>query len=466
MKLQKIMADTKAGNFTRVMQKHAGRAKERLLQNLGKADRTRDEVFEIYLKDFNKQQAAAMKLHKEFKNFVSCARAMQAASKGLIDALSQNYESDWVGYDQIHARSQTLEMLWDDFCHKVNDQVAIPMTAYVNQFNEIRLKIAKRKRKLVDFDGCRHNLQSLQNTRKRDEMKIGRAKEQLDASKRLYEVINNELLDELPALYDSRIPFLVSNLQTLFSAEALFHAEKSNIYTHLTDIMEKLSIESQKGSYTNRQILHQRRGDDARHYEEIEFKRGTLEKAKFNNISIPVPTTDIRRSPTPIKKDYQDGRASPLITRSSSDFRDNRSSPVVTRSTASLKKDPYHDDIPFSRAPLQHKDEKEYEPVDGSQFDDSHIDRPLSTSSKKMDELYDIPVGATTVDLPPGVLYRVRATYKYTAEDVDELGFEGGEIIRVVEFDDPEEQEEGWLIGIKESTGEKGLFPANFTRPI
>lgn len=466
MKLQKIMADTKAGNFTRVMQKHAGRAKERLLQNLGKADRTRDEVFELYLKDFNKQQAAAMKLHKEFKNFVSCARAMQAASKGLIDALSQNYETDWIGYDQIHTRSQTLEMLWDDFCHKVNDQVAIPMTTYVNQFNEIRLKIAKRKRKLVDYDGCRHNLQSLQNTRKRDEMKIGRAKEQLDASKRLYEVINNELLDELPALYDSRIPFLVSNLQTLFSAEALFHAEKSNIYNQLTDVMEKLSVESQKGSYTNRRILHQRRGDDARHYEEIEFKRGTLEKSKFNNISIPVPTMDSRRSPTPIKTDYQEGRASPLITRSTSDFRENRSSPLVNRSTASLKKDPYHDDIPFSRAPLQHKDDKEYEPVDGNQFDDSHIDRPLSTSSKKMDELYDIPVGATTVDLPPGVLYRVRATYKYTAEDVDELGFEGGEIIRVIEFDEPEEQEEGWLLGIKESTGEKGLFPANFTRPI
>ncbi|KAK8788141.1 hypothetical protein V5799_022083 [Amblyomma americanum] len=61
---------------------------------------------------------------------------------------------------------------------------------------------------------------------------------------------------------------------------------------------------------------------------------------------------------------------------------------------------------------------------------------------------------------------QVRATYKYTAEDVDELNFESGEIIRVIEYDDPEEQEEGWLMGIKESTGEKGLFPANFTRPI
>lgn len=33
--------------------------------------------------------------------------------------------------------------------------------------------------------------------------------------------------------------------------------------------------------------------------------------------------------------------------------------------------------------------------------------------SNKMDELYDIPVGATTTDLPPGVLYRVSKKKKY-----------------------------------------------------
>ena len=54
--------------------------------------------------------------------------------------------------------------------------------------------------------------------------------------------------------------------------------------------------------------------------------------------------------------------------------------------------------------------------------------------------------GATTEDLPPGVLYRVRATYKYTREDVDEISFEVGEIINVVEYEDPEEQvsRRGW----------------------
>lgn len=37
-------------------------------------------------------------------------------------------------------------------------------------------------------------------------------------------------------------------------------------------------------------------------------------------------------------------------------------------------------------------------------------------------------IGATTTDLPPGVLYRVKATYKYVREDADELSFDVGEV--------------------------------------
>lgn len=49
-------------------------------------------------------------------------------------------------------------------------------------------------------------------------------------------------------------------------------------------------------------------------------------------------------------------------------------------------------------------------------------------------------IGATTTDLPPGVLYRVKATYKYVKEDADELSFDVGETIQVIEYDDPEDQ--------------------------
>lgn len=57
-----------------------------------------------------------------------------------------------------------------------------------------------------------------------------------------------------------------------------------------------------------------------------------------------------------------------------------------------------------------------------------------------LSEFLNIFAGATTTDLPSGVLYRVKATYKYVKEDVDELSFEVGDVIRVIEYDDPEDQ--------------------------
>lgn len=65
--------------------------------------------------------------------------------------------------------------------------------------------------------------------KKRDEVKISKGREQLEEAKRTYEILNSELHDELPALYDSRILFLVNNLQSLFNAEYVFHSEASKV---------------------------------------------------------------------------------------------------------------------------------------------------------------------------------------------------------------------------------------------
>lgn len=85
----------------------------------------------------------------------------------------------------------------------------------------------------MDYDGQRHNFQALQTNmaKKRDEQKISRGRELLEEAKRTYEMLNSELHDELPALHDSRILFLVTNLQTLFSAEQVFHAETAKVST-------------------------------------------------------------------------------------------------------------------------------------------------------------------------------------------------------------------------------------------
>lgn len=66
-------------------------------------------------------------------------------------------------------------------------------------------------------------------SKKRDDVKLNKGREQLDEAKRTFEILNSELHDELPALHDSRILFLVTNLQSLFNAEQVFHAENAKV---------------------------------------------------------------------------------------------------------------------------------------------------------------------------------------------------------------------------------------------
>jgi len=352
------MADTKGANISKMMLKQAGRAKEKLMQNLGKADKTTDEIFEEHLNNFNSQQVNSTRLHKDINNYLRCIRAMQTASKNLMETLHDIYEKDWVGQDMLYMQAQNTEMLWADLAHKLSDQVVIPLNTYQGQFPEMRKKIDKRGRKLIDFDAERHAVQTMQNNPNRNEGKYVKVKEQMENAKRTYELLNSELHDELPALYDSRILFLVTNLQTLFSAEEVFHSEMSKVFSDLEGTVDKLAKEVQKGT----------------------LPRKVLPK------------------PAPL-------------------------GPVINNA-------------------------------------------PVITNSAPLNSLNSPPKGATTDNLPPGVLYKVKASYKYQAEDTDELQFEVGEVIDVVEYDDPEEQEEGWLMGIKNSSGQKGMFPANFTRPI
>jgi len=418
------MADTKGGNLSRLVLKQAGRAKEKILQNLGKADKTTDEIFEEHLQNFNTQQVNATRLHKDINNYLRCIRAMQTASKNLMETLSDIYEKEWVGQDMLYVQAQNNEMLWADLAHKLSDQVVIPLNTYQAQFPEMRKKIDKRGRKLIDFDAERHAVQQMQNNPNRNEAKFIKAKEQMENAKRTYEVLNSELHDELPALHDSRILFLVTNMQTLFAAEEVFHSETAKVYSELEGVVDKLAKEVQKGT----------------------LPRKTFPKPQPITNANPVITNSSPNSTlaSPPKGEWT----------SSDEGKTNGFDKFKNATNGSSSRSKYGG---ISQSPT-----KDYEPI-GGQSDTNGTSR-LNGNGRA--DLYDIPSGATTDNLPPGVLYKVKATYKYQAEDMDELQFEVGEIIDVIEYEDPEEQEEGWLMGVKDSTGQKGLFPANFTKPI
>jgi len=409
-----------AEGIAKLVTKQAGRAKEKLMQNLGKADRTTDDIFEEHLSNFNQQQVNANRLHKDIGSYIRCVKAMQAASKNLMETLSEVYESNWVGHDLTYVQAQNQEMLWADLSHKLSDQVLIPLNTYQGQFPEMRKKIDKRGRKLIDFDKERHNIQQLQTNPNRNEAKFARSKEHMESAKRTYEILNSELHDELPALHDSRLQFMVTSMQTLFASEEVFHNETAKVYSELEAIIDKCAKEVQKGTMP-RKIL-----------------------PKPQPLSSPLSSTTSNSMSTAPKA-------------------------LNGNSSMSMKGKFGFGSFGRNSGMAQHK--QEYETVVNNQNNrdtngggGSYQNAPAGGQGGQ--ETYDIPVGASTDNLPPGVLYKVKASYKYQAEDVDELNFEVGEIMNVVSYEDPEEQEEGWLMGIKEANGQKGMFPANFTRPM
>jgi len=414
------MADIKTANLAKLVSKQAGRAKEKLLQNLGKADKTTDEIFEEHLLNFNQQQNSATRLQKDISNYIRCIKAMQMASKNLMDTLTEVYEPQWTGQDLLTVQGQNSEMLWADLAHKLSDQVLIPLNTYQGQFPEMRKKIEKRGRKLIDYDKERHNVQTLQANPTRNEAKYARAKEAMDCAKRTYEILNSELHDELPALFDSRVLFLVTNMQTVFAAEEVFHSETAKVYSELEAIIDKLAKDVQKGTLPKK-IL----------------PKPQLNQSLNSASSLGSPPKATNGTSSPSRH-----FGSSFGSHSRADYE-----PVGPTSTGPPGGPP---ERPTSRGP--HTNGARYSNATGA--------------NSGSNEMYDIPIGATTDNLPPGTLYRVKASYKYQAEDMDELNFEVGETIRVVEYEDAEDQEEGWLMGIKEATGQKGMFPANFTRPI
>lgn len=190
---------------------------------------------------------------------------MAAASRGFQEAVRETYEAEWPGGEHVRAMSQSLDLVWDDFHEKMLAQVLNPVAAHANQFTvhppsfpssppsplllhswdwgtgrrvqETRAKIAKRGRKLVDYDSARHALGAAKG---QSEAKQQKAAETLAVARKMYEDLNVELRDELPALFDSRITFYVNTMQSVFNLEQTFHSETAKLSRELCVQMDEL----------------------------------------------------------------------------------------------------------------------------------------------------------------------------------------------------------------------------------
>ncbi|XP_063110848.1 bridging integrator 2 isoform X3 [Cavia porcellus] len=238
------MAEGKAGGaaglFAKQVQKKFSRAQEKVLQKLGKTVETKDERFEQSAGNFYQQQAEGHKLYKDLKSFLSAVKVMHESSKRVSETLQEIYSSEWDGHEDLKAIAGNNDLLWEDYEEKLADQALRTMENYVAQFSEIKERIAKRGRKLVDYDSARHHLEAVQNAKKKDEAKIAKAEEEFNKAQLVFEDLNQELLEELPVLYNSRIGCYVTVFQNISNLRDVFYREMSKLNHSLYEVMSKL----------------------------------------------------------------------------------------------------------------------------------------------------------------------------------------------------------------------------------
>ncbi|XP_039571503.1 bridging integrator 2 isoform X3 [Passer montanus] len=250
-----------AGLFARQVQKHFSRAQEKVLQKLGKTVETKDEQFEQSAYNFQLQQNEGHKLYKELKGFVGAVRVMHESSRRVAETLQEIYSPEWDGHEELRAIAESNDLLWDDYEAKLVDQALRLMENYLVQFGDFKERIAKRGRKLVDYDSARHHLEALQSAKKKDEAKIAKAEEEFNKAQAVFEDLNRDLREELPVLYGSRIACYVTVFQNISNLRDVFYKEMSKLNRDLYEVMSKLEKQHSskvfiiKGVPSNRRSL-------------------------------------------------------------------------------------------------------------------------------------------------------------------------------------------------------------------
>ncbi|XP_073864913.1 myc box-dependent-interacting protein 1 isoform X45 [Macaca fascicularis] len=402
----------------------SGRAGLTVLQKLGKADETKDEQFEQCVQNFNKQLTEGTRLQKDLRTYLASVKAMHEASKKLNECLQEVYEPDWPGRDEANKIAENNDLLWMDYHQKLVDQALLTMDTYLGQFPDIKSRIAKRGRKLVDYDSARHHYESLQTAKKKDEAKIAKAEEELIKAQKVFEEMNVDLQEELPSLWNSRVGFYVNTFQSIAGLEENFHKEMSKLNQNLNDVL--VSLEKQHGSNTFTVKAQPRK----------KSKLFSRLRRKKNSDNAPAKGN---KSPSP-----PDG--SPAAT---PEIRVNHEPEPAGGATpgATLPKSPSQSSLPAV---------------------------VVETFPATVNGTVEGGSGAGRLDLPPGFMFKVQAQHDYTATDTDELQLKAGDVVLVIPFQNPEEQDEGWLMGVKESDWNqhkelekcRGVFPENFTERV
>ncbi|XP_041933202.1 myc box-dependent-interacting protein 1 isoform X4 [Alosa sapidissima] len=582
-----------AGKVASNVQKKLTRAQEKVLQKLGKADETKDVAFEEGVINFNKQLAEGTKLQRDLRAYLAAVKAMHESSKRLQECLADMYDDNWYDKDDVDSIVEDSDLLWTDFHQKLVDHALISMDTYLGQFPDIKSRIAKRDRKLVDFDSARHTFASVQKGEKKKgggggikitkpvslleraapqwaqgilsahnvaqtNLSRSQAEEELERTQKVFDEINVDLQEELPSLWNSRVGFYVNTFQSVAGLEEKFHREMGKLNQSLYDNLIKVENQETRktgGRGARTTPASTRSGPDGANHtlgvgpppipkspsklrpavppppkvtpsKEMKTENiiNLFDEASTPNISVTSPTQEENWDSWEQDESQQPAAAAVVaaVDYTNPDWGDDPTNPNWGDDDPTQPN--WDDDKQAQQEDPTQSDWGKDEPAPDTGYDeaasaaavtaisdegavdegaadeggsaeatdDGTAAQPVQEDGEQQAvETPEVapaaepaaaaeaapPVEATesadAAEMPPGFIFKVVTMHDYNANDSDELELKAGDVVLVMTYDNPDEQDDGWLMGVRESEWQKtkdlstkGVFPENFTQRL
>ncbi|TFY75503.1 hypothetical protein EWM64_g8507 [Hericium alpestre] len=100
-----------------------------------------------------------------------------------------------------------------------------PLGKMNSYFPIINDHISKRNKKLLDYDSARSKVRKLTDKPSDDPLKLPKAQQELDDAKEVFELLNDQLVREIPVLLDQRVPYFDPSFEAMIRMQCKFAEE-------------------------------------------------------------------------------------------------------------------------------------------------------------------------------------------------------------------------------------------------
>ncbi|TFK17146.1 BAR-domain-containing protein [Coprinopsis marcescibilis] len=159
-------------------------------------------------------------------------KAMTSAQARIADTIEIFYgaaDRSSEGAMAGHAYKRSVDDLDSGFTRELDvpyrTAISEPLGKMCAYFPITNEHIAKRNKKLLDYDSARSKLKKLIDKPSEDPTKLPRAQQEHDEAKEVFDMLNDQLIAELPQLLDLRVPYFDPSFEAMIRMQAKFAEE-------------------------------------------------------------------------------------------------------------------------------------------------------------------------------------------------------------------------------------------------